>query len=98
MTDIDLPPEAVEAGARAAFEFAESQFTRPKTWDELHPRVREAWLGSARITLTAAGPIIAAQALREAAVDVIQDDQGTDEWYAGWLRDRAARIARGEGS
>src|SRR5690606_34563276 len=38
---------------------------------------------------------VKAEALREAAVDVIQDDQGTDEWYAGWLRDRAARIEGG---
>jgi len=38
---------------------------------------------------------VKAEALREAAVDVIQDDQGTDEWYAGWLRDRANYIEKG---
>lgn len=38
-----------------------------------------------------------AEALEEAATDIVQDDSGADEWYAKWLTDRANRIRREAG-
>lgn len=55
-----------------------------------------AYIADARRALTAAGPIIAAQALRGAADALDRDDMTADRWYAAWLRDHAASIARGE--
>ena len=86
MTTYTPPAEAVEAALRTREFVAGAAFGIPA--DAMEQAVTAA--------LTAAGPIIAVQALRWAADALDRDDMAADRWYAEWLRDRAARLARGE--
>lgn len=85
MTDYTPPAEAVEA-FKAAWHEADAE-------GDAGNRVLRG--------LTAAGPLIAAQALREAAETLRAEDMGHDRWYADGLEhraDRIVRLARGEGA
>lgn len=106
MTTYTPTPEAVEAAARAAGMYGrvaqdgltpEQRFERD--WQD--EEYRDRALGRARAALAAAGPLIAAEALREAAETLRAEDMGHDRWYADGLEhraDRIVRLARGEGS
>jgi hypothetical protein len=104
MTDFNPPAEAVEAAARAMKPWLWEGVYRPfrahgdtSTYEGLVERDQDEARSEARKALTAAGPIIAAQALREAAETLRAEDRTHDRWYAYWLRDRAARIESATG-
>jgi hypothetical protein len=85
MTTYTPPAEAVEAACRAV---------HPTRWEYrtiAHPCEECA------TAVTAAGPIIAAEALREAAETLRAEDR-THDGYADWLKRRGARLSRGEGA
>lgn len=60
-------------------------------WDEGHagPSIYSTYRRLAVAALTAAGPLIASQALREAAAQLLYGNHTAD-----WLRSRAATVAR----
>lgn len=89
MTDIDIPPEAVEAAIIAHHNFVLGEDV-PLTKRDIGI-VFQAW----HVTLAAALPHIAAAVLREAAETFRAEDKGGDWWYADWLEHRAAQVARG---
>jgi len=105
VADYTPTPEAVEAAARAihANDF-ERGLVAEDVWGDLTDETREWYVANATSALTAAGPIIAAEALREAADWLADMDDGRDtaQHRAGRdiiarIRDRAV-LARGEGT
>jgi hypothetical protein len=80
-----IPEEAIEAAARVLFARAGYE----AGWDELPGTdgggIRDIYLARARAALAAGAPIIAAQALRDAAAEIAdanrgKDDGGKDYW------------------
>lgn len=75
-----IPDEAVEAAMLALGE---------RYGDDAHCKEREYVVTA----LEAAAPLMAAQALEDAAEAVDEDPyDDLDPFYAGWLRDRARKI------
>ncbi len=94
---ITVTDEIVEAAARA--DHAHGRLAHDPDWDDLNDTDRDSYRQAARSYLTAAAPLIAAEALREAA-QAIRDHDGT--WGSGHPLDAfgeglqaAARIVDG---
>lgn len=96
-----VTPEAIEAAAKALYALEPWQIASYSTdtyaWKALTPGDRYNYYRTATAALTAAAPLIAAQAkaeaLREAADACAPDYETTDtRSVAKWLRARAAAI------
>lgn len=88
MTDTD--PAIVEVAAKATY--VANSYCESPAWEALEDGVREVVREQVRIALSAAAPLIAAKALREAAIF-----PGSQLSYAAreWLRDRADDLEAG---
>ena len=86
--------DAIEAAARALWQNGSS--ANPCPWDEVSSGLQSRYRFFAAAALSAAAPIIRAEALREAA-DAIDENQydDLDPFLADWLRSRADRIEEG---
>jgi len=101
-----IPPEAVEAAAKAAYEVMPVELLgrgSPVTWEQLGDSVlgqhhKDQELAKARAALEAAAPHIRAQVLEEAA-DAAEDPspEDMDSYFIDqsdvgrWLRDRVLK-------
>jgi hypothetical protein len=73
-----IPEEAIEAAAQALF----ARAGYPAGWDDLGgadaEQIREIYRARARTALAAGAPLVAAQALRDAAAEVADANGGKD--------------------
>ena len=92
-----ITDEMVDAAAEAAYTMSawDAQNFTGTNWTELDPAHRTPWLREAEAALEVVAPLIAAQALRDAAGSSIPRRALAHETRS-WLRARAGHIERGE--